>query len=160
MMRFFPRRSASESQPVTARIPPGRNMIFPAGGFCWSRTNEFNREIGQEFLGMANAAVEHAENGREAVDRFTASAPGYYDMILMDVQMPVMNGHEATRAIRRIGAPDARDIPILAMTADAFSEDVAAAAAAGMNGHLAKPVNINDLYRLMDMHLKKRTRQV
>ena len=109
---------------------------------------------------MANAAVEHAENGREAVDRFTASAPGYYDMILMDVQMPVMNGHEATRAIRASGHPDARDIPILAMTADAFSEDVAAAAAAGMNGHLAKPVNINDLYRLMDMHLKKRTQQV
>lgn len=109
---------------------------------------------------MANAAVEHAENGREAVDRFTASAPGYYDMILMDVQMPVMNGHEATRAIRRIGAPRRAGHPHSRHDGRRFQRGRAAAAAAGMNGHLAKPVNINDLYRLMDMHLKKRTRQV
>lgn len=121
--------------------------------------NELNREIGQEFLTMVKASVEHAENGREAVDKFIASAPGYYDLILMDVQMPVMNGYEATRAIRASNHPDARDIPILAMTADAFSEDVAAAVAAGMNDHLAKPVNINDLCRLMDKHLKMRERQ-
>lgn len=121
--------------------------------------NELNREIGQEFLTMVKASVEHAENGRVAVDKFVASAPGYYDLILMDVQMPVMNGYEATRTIRASNHPDARDIPILAMTADAFSEDVAAAVAAGMNGHLAKPVNINDLYRLMDKHLKMRARQ-
>lgn len=105
MMRFFPRRSASESQPVTARIPPGPEYDFSGRRILLVEDNEFNREIGQEFLGMANAAVEHAENGREAVDRFTASAPGYYDMILMDVQMPVMNGHEATRAIRASGHP-------------------------------------------------------
>ena len=155
--------SSTQRLRVTAGDGPhsaGPEYDFSGRRILLVEDNEFNREIGQEFLGMANAAVEHAENGREAVDRFTASAPGYSDMKLMDVQMPVMNGHEATRAIRASGHPDARDIPILAMTADAFSEDVAAAAAAGMNGHLAKPVNINDLYRLMDMHLKKRTRQV
>lgn len=122
--------------------------------------NEFNREIGQEFLTMVNATVENAENGKEALDKFIASQPGYYDLILMDIQMPIMDGYEATRAIRSSSHPDAKTIRILAMTANAFSEDVANAVAAGMNGHIAKPIDINELYRLMKTHLGEVTPQV
>lgn len=111
--------------------------------------NEFNREIGEEFLEMVNATVDHAEDGQEAVDKFAASAPGLYDLILMDVQMPVMNGYEATRAIRRMSHPDAKTVPILAMTANAFNEDIAAAVECGMNGHIAKPIDVHELYRKM-----------
>lgn len=112
--------------------------------------NEFNREIGEEFLEMVNAHVEHAEDGQQAVDKFAASRPGEYDLILMDVQMPVMNGYEATMAIRKLAHPDAKTIPILAMTANAFNEDVASAVEAGMNGHIAKPIDVHELYRKMD----------
>ncbi|MBD5641068.1 MAG: response regulator, partial [Desulfovibrio sp.] len=115
--------------------------------------NEFNREIGQEFLEMVNIEVEHAENGREAVEKLVASAPGYYDLVLMDVQMPVMGGYEATRAIRASSHPQARTIPILAMTANAFREDVAQAMAAGMNGHLAKPIDVKELYKALARYL-------
>lgn len=115
--------------------------------------NEFNREIGNEFLEMANATVENAENGQEALDMFMASEAGYYDLILMDIQMPVMDGYEASRAIRASTHPDAKSIRIVAMTANAFSEDVAAAASAGMNGHIPKPIDIKGLYKTLQAHL-------
>lgn len=112
--------------------------------------NEFNREIGTEFLEMANASVEYAGNGEEAVSKFEASPEGYYDIILMDIQMPVMNGYGAARAIRALKRPDAAKIPILALTANAFKEDEVAAIEAGMNGHITKPVDARDLYRNME----------
>lgn len=117
--------------------------------------NEFNREIGQEFLEMAGAEVANAENGKEAVDMFTGAHAGTYDLILMDIQMPVMDGYEATRIIRASDHPDAATIPILAMTANAFNEDVAAAVEAGMNGHIAKPIDVKALYAILAAHLKK-----
>jgi CheY-like chemotaxis protein len=83
-----------------------------------------------------------AENGQVAVDKFSQSEPGAYDMIFMDVQMPVMNGHEAARAIRALDRPDAREIPIIAMTANAFAEDEREALAAGMSAHVAKPIDV------------------
>ena len=115
--------------------------------------NEFNREIADEFLEMVNIEVENAENGKEARDMLAASQPGHYDLILMDIQMPVMDGYEATRAIRASGHADAASIPIIAMTANAFNEDVARAVAAGMNAHIPKPIDINELYRVLAQYL-------
>lgn len=112
--------------------------------------NEFNQEIACEFLDMVGATVDVAANGREALEKFSASAPGTYACILMDVQMPEMDGHAATRAIRALEREDARSVPIIAMTANAFDEDVTAALAAGMDGHLAKPLDVQAMYRLMD----------
>lgn len=117
--------------------------------------NEFNREIAQEFLQMVHAEVDIAENGQQAVEKVVNSTPGYYDLVLMDVQMPVMNGYDATRAIRSSSHPQAKDLIILAMTANAFSEDVANAVASGMNGHIAKPIDVNELYRLLDRYLNQ-----
>lgn len=117
--------------------------------------NEFNTEIAVEFLEMVNAEVDHAENGREAVSLFTGAPPGYYDLVLMDVQMPLMGGYEATRAIRTSDHADAATIPILALTANAFNEDVARATASGMNGHLAKPIDIQALYQALARYLCK-----
>ena len=112
--------------------------------------NALNMEIAMEILSMAKARVECAENGEEAVKKVLASPAGYYDLVLMDIQMPVMNGHEATRKIRASVHPDAASLIILAMTANAFNEDVAAALEAGMNGHIAKPIDVNHLYDTLD----------
>ncbi len=107
--------------------------------------NEINAEILRELLDMCGATCEIGENGRQIVDMFDKSAPGQYQMILMDVQMPVMNGYEATRAIRDLGHPLALSIPIIAMTANAFAEDIRDALEAGMNAHVAKPVDMKVL---------------
>ena len=88
-----------------------------------------------------------APNGQKAVELFEASRPGQYDMVLMDVQMPVMNGYEATRAIRASAHPDARTIPIVAMTANTFAEDVRNAMDAGMDDHLGKPIDMDAMRR-------------
>lgn len=109
--------------------------------------NELNREIAQELLETIGAQVDTAEDGGAALAQFSQSEPGYYDLILMDVQMPFMNGYEATRRIRALPRQDAADIPIIAMTADAFAEDVEAARQAGMSSHLSKPFDIAALNR-------------
>ena len=111
--------------------------------FLVAEDNELNAEILTEMLSAEGVRCETAVNGKEAVDMFTRSAKGYYDMILMDVQMPVMNGYEATRAIRQSSHPEAATVPIAAMTANTFAEDVRDALEAGMNAHLAKPIDMN-----------------
>lgn len=115
--------------------------------------NDLNMEIALEFLQSLGVVCEGAENGRRAVEMFNASAPGHYEMILMDVRMPVMNGYEATREIRRLAREDARQIPIVAMTADAFSSDIKMALNAGMNEHLSKPVSIERLQEVLGQWL-------
>ncbi len=107
--------------------------------------NELNAEIAQELLEMTGLEVEWAENGQVAVDMFSNSPNGYYQMIFMDIQMPVMNGNEAARAIRALSRRDARGVPIVAMTANAFSEDVQASKNAGMNEHIPKPLDLKQL---------------
>jgi len=116
--------------------------------------NDLNRAIAREILEMAKLQVEEAENGKEAADKFAASAPGYYDMILMDIQMPVMNGYDSAMAIRSLNRPDARRVPIVAMTANAFVEDVQAARTAGMNEHLAKPIDFEKLSGVLKKYLR------
>ena len=107
--------------------------------------NEINGEILTELLDMAGAFCEICENGKLVVEAFEKSHPGQYDLVLMDVQMPVMNGYEATKTIRDLGHPLALTIPIIAMTANAFAEDIREALEAGMNAHVAKPVDMTVL---------------
>ena len=109
--------------------------------------NVLNMEIAVELIKMAGVEIDCAINGQEAVELFGKSPAGYYDAILMDVQMPVMDGYTATRKIRAGRHPDAKTIPIIAMTANTFSEDIDAAYAAGMNGHMAKPINVETLHQ-------------
>ena len=109
--------------------------------------NELNREIGVEILQMTGAEVETAENGKIAVEKVEASPEGLYDLVFMDIQMPVMNGYEATAAIRSLPGENGK-LPIVAMTANAFAEDVQLAKNTGMNGHIAKPL---DMHKLNDV---------
>lgn len=111
--------------------------------------NELNREIATKIIGVTKATIDTAFDGKSAVEMVKVSSEDYYDLILMDIQMPVMNGLEATSAIRALKRKDAKKIPIVAMTANAFIEDVEASKKAGMNAHLAKPLNIDDLYKVL-----------
>jgi CheY-like chemotaxis protein len=116
--------------------------------------NELNMEIAQEILEDEGITVTTAENGKIAVDTFTDAPAKSFDAILMDIMMPVMNGHEATRAIRASNHPEAKTIPIIAMTANAFAEDVQAALEAGMNAHVAKPIDTDRLFSVLNHYRK------
>ena len=124
--------------------------------FLAAEDNEINAEILREILSMENASCEIVENGKLAVERFAACRAGEFDAILMDVQMPVMNGYEATRAIRALEREDAGEIPIIAMTANAFAEDEKEALRAGMDVHLAKPVNVELLKQIVRQYVIKK----
>ncbi|WP_419037504.1 ATP-binding protein [Phascolarctobacterium faecium] len=139
-------------KPLPAVKPAGRSD-FSGHRVLIVEDNDLNMEIALEFLQSLGLVCEGAENGRRAVEMFNASAPGHYEMILMDVRMPVMNGYEATREIRRLAREDARQIPIVAMTADAFSSDIKMALNAGMNEHLSKPVSIERLQEVLGQWL-------
>lgn len=117
--------------------------------------NELNTEVAKAILESEGVVVETAENGKEALEMFLASEPGAFEMILMDVMMPVMGGFEATGRIRESDHPQAQTIPIIAQTANAFAEDVAAAKAAGMDAHVAKPLNRLELLGLMAKYRKE-----
>ena len=117
--------------------------------FLAAEDNEINAEILSEILSIEGASCEIAENGQLALERFTNSEEGEFDAILMDVQMPVMNGYDATKAIRALKRKDAVKIPIIAMTANAFAEDERDALEAGMNIHLAKPVDVELLKKVI-----------
>ena len=108
---------------------------------------------------MREAEIDHAENGKVALEKFRASDVGHYDAILMDVRMPEMDGLEATAAIRALDRPDARTIPIIAMTANVFDEDVERSREAGMNGHVGKPVEPEILYATLARLLRGKEAQ-
>ena len=111
--------------------------------------NEINRQIAAEMIELLGAETEWAENGKAAVEAVCSHPPHYYDIVFMDIQMPVMNGYDAARAIRDSGMKDIEDLPIIAMTADAFNEDVKRARRAGMNGHIAKPISIDQIKNIL-----------
>ena len=119
--------------------------------------NEMNREIAVELLEEYGFSMETAENGAQAVEMVAASKAGYYDLILMDIQMPVMDGYEATRRIRALKDPHLADIVILAMTANAFEEDKQEAIENGMNGFLTKPIDIKQLLEELDSIIENKT---
>ena len=111
--------------------------------------NELNREIVKAVLEETGFEVEEAENGAVAVDKIKTAGALYYDVVLMDIQMPVMDGYMATKKIRNLEDSDLANIPIIALSANAFEEDRKASADAGMNGHLAKPVNVSELLKML-----------
>ena len=115
--------------------------------------NELNWEIANELLSEEGLVLDWAENGQVCVEMFQRSEVGYYDAVLMDVRMPVMGGYEATQVIRTLDRPD-RDLPIIAMTADAFAEDVKRALDCGMNAHVAKPIDVDEVMRLLAKYMK------
>ena len=135
--------SGGEEQTALDSLDLSRRRILLA------EDNEINREIAVELLNLTGATVDTAEDGQQALERFLAAPEGAYDLILMDIQMPVMNGYEAARAIRTSGRSDAQQIRIYAMTANAFAEDVAKAREAGMDGHLSKPIDLNRLFQVL-----------
>ena len=117
--------------------------------------NDLNREIAEELLRARGIQVDVAENGLLALEQFERQAGGYYDLILMDIHMPVMDGLAAAKAIRKLSRADAAEIPIIAMTADAFEEDIRQCKAAGMDAHIAKPIDIKKLLELIRHYWKK-----
>ena len=139
--------SALGQQPADAvqRLLPEKNADFKGKHILLVEDNELNREIAQEILREYGFLVDSAENGAVAVEKVSTAAPGSYDLVLMDVQMPIMDGYTATRKIRALDDPARAKLPILAMTANAFDEDRRNALESGMNGFLSKPIVIDDL---------------
>ena len=119
--------------------------------------NELNMEIAKEFLELSGAKVKAVSNGKEALEEFKQSSVGYYSIIFLDIQMPVMDGYQAARTIRALSRSDAADIPIMAMTANTFSEDIIMAKQAGMNEHIAKPLTLSKLSEILQKYLVHNT---
>lgn len=135
-------KKTEDSEPQTTYDFTGKKVLL-------AEDTKMNAEIAVDLLAMVNMQTDCAENGKEAVELFEQAAPGTYDVILMDIRMPEMDGYEATRRIRASAHPQAQTIPIFAMTANALDEDVSAALNAGMNGHIAKPIDTMALYRTL-----------
>lgn len=144
--------------PFTAQnaedMPAEDNAVFEGKRILLVEDNELNQEIAVEILQEAGFKVDVADDGAVAVEKMAAAKAGQYDLILMDIQMPILNGYEATKQIRALRDSAVADIPIIAMTANAFDEDKKAALDAGMNGHIAKPINIPKLMELLREILK------
>jgi signal transduction histidine kinase/CheY-like chemotaxis protein len=137
----------------TERRPQERRRDLTGKHILLAEDNELNWEIANELLSEEGLVLDWAENGQICVEMFQQSAAGYYDAVLMDIRMPIMGGYEATQVIRTLERPD-RDLPIIAMTADAFAEDVKRALDCGMNAHVAKPVDVDEVMRLLSKFIK------
>ncbi len=144
-------KSLGKDEPVEQPIK--KENKFAGKRILLVEDNELNREIAEDILTEAGFSVESAVNGKIAYDMVADSEEGYYDLVLMDVQMPIMDGYEASRKIRALENEALANVPIIAMTANAFEEDKANAFAAGMNGHLAKPINIDNMFALLEQIL-------
>jgi len=146
---------ASKAPENTAEAAPEEGFSLEGLHVLMAEDVELNAEILADILDMEGISCERAENGQTAVDMFAASEVGHFDAVLMDVRMPVMDGLAATKAIRALDRPDAASIPIIAMTANAFDEDVQRSLQAGMNAHLSKPVDPDRLYETLAGFLYK-----
>lgn len=135
-------RTKQQSTPDTAKDFRGKHVLI-------AEDNALNMEILQFFLKDLGCTSEGASNGAQAVEQFAAAPPGTFDVILMDIMMPVMNGLEATHQIRQLPRPDAKTIPIVAISANAFDEDIRRSLASGMNAHLSKPVEKEKLAEVL-----------
>lgn len=144
-----PQEEAPQKQPAQIQ-PVSRPMRL-----LMAEDNEINAMIAVEILQERGAQIEVAENGKVAEEKFAASPAGYYDAVLMDVQMPVMDGRAAARSIRAMPRPDAQRVPIYALSADAFVEDERLSREAGMNGHLSKPVNFDELWKTLQQAVQE-----
>jgi len=144
-----PEEIAEEQAPVPEEDVLGLHLLL-------AEDNALNAEIAQTLLSDEGADVTVVRDGRQAVEAFESSAPGTFDAILMDVMMPVMDGLEATRAIRGLDRPDAKTVPIIAMTANAFDEDARKCLAAGMDVHLAKPLHVEKIKQAIQRLRKER----
>lgn len=151
-MRFYIMGSSAKSK-TGGHTPSYR---FEGLRVLMAEDNELNREIAEELLSSAGIEVDSVENGLEAVRKMEQNGEGYYGMVLMDIHMPVMDGFEATKRIRALQGRDARAIPVIAMTADAFEEDVLKCRNAGMNAHISKPVNIDKLFEVIQSFWTKK----
>ena len=139
----------------TSRMETGTVMNLRGRRVLVAEDNELNLEIAVTLLENMGLEVETASDGSEALEKVKEHDALYYDLILMDIQMPMMNGYEAARAIRALDDPEKADTPIIAMTANAFDEDRANAYEAGMNAHIAKPIDVTVLSETIAVELKK-----
>ena len=149
--------AGSEADGETVREPErteSADLDFSRIRLLLVEDNELNREIATAVLTEAGFTLEVAVNGKEAVEKVAASQPGDFGAVLMDVQMPIMNGYEATKAIRALENPALSNIPIIAMTANAFREDIQAARDAGMNAHIAKPLDVAKMMKTLTQILR------
>ena len=152
----LPHRIASEGDThvLTDKAHDFSTDFFRGKRILLAEDNELNAEIAITILEEAGFVVEHAEDGIICVDMMEKAEAGYYDLILMDIQMPNMDGYKATQIIRKFYDKQKAQIPILAMTANAFEEDRKNAVKAGMNGHISKPINVSDLMATLANVLK------
>ena len=148
------RRYAGEALPSEEDKPQEDRADFTGKRVLVAEDNELNWEIASELLSEYGLELDWAENGQICVDKLSQSPAGYYQAVLMDIRMPVMTGFEAAEAIRRLDHPDA-GLPIIAMTADAFAEDVQKCLDAGMNAHISKPIDVREVTRLLDRYFRE-----
>ena len=151
---FTSRDSLSEKEEAAASDETGGHAAWHV---LIAEDNELNAEILMELLELEEITSEWAENGKTAVELFANSEKNHFDAVLMDMRMPVMDGITATRELRKLSRPDARTMPVVALTANAFEEDVKQCLDAGMNAHLSKPVDINLLIETLSRLLAEQT---
>ena len=149
----LPAVDASVSEETEKEETTERQQRFDGHRILLAEDNEINREIACELLESRGLIVESVTNGEEAFERFRNSREGYYELILMDIQMPVMNGYDATRAIRNLGSDYAKDIPIIALTANIFEDDIMKAIDSGMNEHITKPMDMRVVEKILNKWL-------
>ena len=153
-LRKYAESSKPSASETSAAERPDDSTRFDSVRVLLAEDNDLNWEIANDLLSEIGLVLDHAENGQLCVEMFEKSEVGHYKAILMDIRMPVMNGLEASQAIRKLDRPD-NDVPIIAMTADAFSEDVNRCLEAGMNAHTPKPIDVEQVARLLKKHIYK-----